>query len=335
MKKLFNITLLVLLFLSFASCNQDKSAPRKARSAGGTSEILVVTQNSNQWDGMIGDSIRNYFMQAQYGLPQPEPIAKLAHVNVSGFSDMFKAHKCILEIVIDTTLEKAVAETAVDKWAAPQRYIKVSAPNRLAWVTLFEQQKEIYKQWFDEVERARIMSIFRPSVDNDVVNAIAEKFGFTLTVPQGFYIGKSEPDFMWIRKELERSSACILIYQTPYLDTVQFSANSLVAFRNRMLQQYVPGPSEGSYMTTETEFVPPLRTYITDFPTEYAIELRGMWKVENDFMGGPFVSYSFVNPNNGKLVTLEGYYYEPNQKKRDQMLQLESILYSMKFVEQQ
>ena len=103
--------------------------------------------------------------------------------------------------------------------------------------------------------------------------------------------------------------------------------------RDVMLQQHIPGPSEGSYMGTETEFVPPLVTTVNDFPAGYAREMRGMWKVVNDFMGGPFVSYTFVNNKAGKLVTVEGFYYEPNQKKRNMMLQLEAIAYSLKFVE--
>ena len=330
-----NIVVLAAFLLAFAvtSCDEKQQTVRKDRSAGGTSEILIVTQNDEQWNGMIGDSIRYYFLDYQYGLPQPESINELAHINVSGFSDMFKKHKCIIEVEIKPEMEKATTETAVDLWAAPQRYVKITAPSSTAWVEQFESQKKTFKLWFDQVERTRIMNVFRPSVDNSIVNAIGKKFGFTLTVPQGFYIGKSEPDFMWIRKELERSSACILIYQTPYLDTAQFNKESLVAFRDRMLQQNIPGPLEGSYMKTETEFVPPMLTFASDFPTDYALELRGMWCVENDFMAGSFVSYSFVNPNTGNLVTVEGYYYEPNQKKRDQMLQLESILYSMKFTE--
>ena len=315
------------------ACEGEKTG-RKDRSAGGTAEILVVTQNDEQWNGMIGDSIKHFFLDYQYGLPQPEAQNDLAHINTKGFSDLFKKHKCILEVEIDPSVEKAKAETAEDLWAAPQRYVKITAPNSIAWVDLFDAQKEVYKLWFDKVERERIMSVFRPSVDNNIVNAIGKKMGFTLTVPQGFYIAKDEPDFMWIRKELERSSACLLIYQTPYLDTAQFNKNSLVAMRNMMLQKYVPGSFEGSYMSTETEFVPPLVKYVPDFPAGYAVEMRGMWKVENDFMGGPFVSYTFADDRTGNLVTVEGYYYEPNQKKRNQMLQLEAILYSLKFIEE-
>jgi hypothetical protein len=52
--------------------------------------------------------------------------------------------------------------------------------------------------------------------------------------------------------------------------------------------------------------------------------------VENDFMGGPFVSYTFVDEKRNRVVTLDGYVYAPNAPKRDLMIQLESIMYSMK-----
>lgn len=333
MKTILRITVVLTFALLFTACDENAKRTRQDRSTGGTAEIMVVVQNDDQWNGRIGDSLRHFFCDYQYGLPQPESRNELKHIKAAGFTDLFKKQKCILEVEINPSLEKAVAETAENLWAAPQRYVKISAPNITSWVELFDKQKEVYQQWFDVVERERIMNVFRSTKDDAVADAIAKKFGFTLTVPQGFFIAKNEPDFMWLRKELERSSACIMIYQTPYLDTVQFSENSLVAMRNMMLQKHIPGPSEGSYMSTETEFVRPLVTQVHDFPAGYTEEMRGMWKVENDFMGGPFVSYTFNDSRTGKLVTVEGFYYEPNQKKRNQLLQLEAILYSLKFVE--
>ena len=334
MKRHFNIIAIVALVVLVASCGDKSRTAKKDRSVGGTSEIMVVTQNDEQWNGRIGDSLRHFFLDYQYGLPQPESRNELAHINLAGFSDMFKKHKNIIEVEIKPSLEKAVAETAEDLWAAPQRYIKISAPDITSWVELFEKQKEVYQQWFDKVERNRILNVFRPTKDEAIAAAIARKFGFTLIVPQGFFIAKDEPDFMWIRKEQERSSACIVIYQTPYKDTLQFSTSSLVAMRDMMMQQYIPGPLEGSYMATETEFVPPMVTNVKDFPAGYTVEMRGMWRVVNDFMGGPFVSYTFADNRTGNLVTVEGYYYEPNQKKRNQLLQLEAIAYSLQFTEE-
>ena len=333
MKTQLRIVAIVLLACMMTACDQNRNRSGKDRSMGGTAEIMVVVQNDDQWTGRIGDSLRHFFCDYQYGLPQPESRNELKHIKEAGFTDMFKKHKCILQVVLDPSLEKAKAETAENQWAAPQRYVKISAPTITEWVELFDKQKEMYQQWFDKVERERILNLFRSTKDEPIEKAIANKFGFTLTVPQGFYIAKDEPDFLWLRKELEQSSADIVIYQTPYLDTLQFEKNSLVAMRDVMLQQHIPGPSEGSYMGTETEFVPPLVTTVNDFPAGYAKEMRGMWKVVNDFMGGPFLSYTFADNRTGKLVTVEGFYYEPNQKKRNMMLQLEAIAYSLKFVE--
>ncbi len=40
-------------------------------------------------------------------------------------------------------------------------------------------------------------------------------------------------------------------------------------------------------------------------------ELRGFWDVENDFMGGPFVSYSTLDEATGRVLTIDGYVYSP------------------------
>ena len=332
MKKIniFGMILFSALLLVVSACNEGKEGSRKDRSAGGTSEILVVTQNDEQWEGMIGDTIRSFFLQPQYGLPQPEAINKLAHINVSGFNDMFKKHKCLLLVEINPNLEKPVVETGEDLWSAPQRVMKIVAPDRTSWCRVFNEQKEAYKVMYDKVERDRIMSVLRPSNDVKITQRIKEKLGIDITIPAGFFISKDEPDFMWIRKELEKNSFGIFIYTTPYKDTLQLEMNSLVSLRDRMLQRYVPGPSDGSFMTTEKEFVPPIVNYISNYPTGFAAEMRGMWCLVGDYMAGPFISYTFPDNKTGNLVTLEGYVYYPNHDKRDDLLQLQSILYSVR-----
>lgn len=337
MKK-FNKTalfLLAMLMVAVTACSLDNEKPRKDRSAGGTSEILVVTQNDEQWDGMIGDTIRAFFLQAQYGLPQPEALNKLTHINVSGFSDMFKKHKCLLLVEINSNLDKPVVETGEDVWAAPQRVIKIIAPDRASWCQIFNEQKAAYKVMYDKVERDRILTVLRPSNDVNITQKIKEKMGFDITIPQGFFIAKDEPDFMWIRKELEKNSFGMFIYTTPYVDTMQLEWNSLISVRDRMMQKYVPGPTDGSFMTTEKEDMPPIVNYISNYPTGFAAEMRGMWCLVGDYMAGPFISYTFPDNRTGNLVTLEGYVYYPNHEKRDDLLQMQSLLYSVKMPEEE
>ena len=334
MKPMKSILLVALLAVGLTACDFGDGKPRKDRSAGGTSEILVVTQNEDQWDGMIGDTIRAFFQQSQYGLPQPEPLNKLTHINVDGFSDMFKKHKCLLLVEINPNLDKPVVETGEDVWAAPQRVMKIVAPNRTSWCQVFNEQKEAYKVMYDKVEPDRIMSVLRPSNDVKITQIIKEKMGFDMTIPSGFFISKDEPDFMWIRKELDKSSYGIFIYTTPYKDTLQLDRNNLISLRDRMTQQYVPGPTQGSFMTTDKVDVPPVVGYISTFPTGFAAEMRGMWCLVGDYMAGPFISYTFPDNRTGNLVTLEGYVYYPNHDKRDDLLQLQAILHSIRMPEE-
>ena len=58
-----------------------------------------------------------------------------------------------------------------------------------------------------------------------------------------------------------------------------------------------------------------------------------MWKVVNDFMGGPFISYTFVDPEHERVITLDGYVYNPNGLKRNFVRQLEAIFNTLKFEE--
>ena len=332
----FVSVLAIALFLSsLTSCDFSNNTPKKARSAGGTSELLVVTQNDEQWDGMIGDTIRAFFLQPQYGLPQPEALNKLSHINAAGFNDMFKKHKSLLIVEINPNLDKPVVETGEDVWAAPQRVVKIVAPNRASWCQIFNEQKEAYKVMYDKVERDRILSVLRPSNDVKITQRIKAKLGFDMIIPSGFFIAKDEPDFMWIRKELEKNSFGIFIYTTPYKDTLQLELNNLVTVRDRMMQRYVPGPSNGSFMTTEKEFVPPIINYTSNFPTGFAAEMRGMWCLVGDYMAGPFVSYTFPDNRTGQLVTVEGYVYYPNHDKRDDLLQLQSLIYSIRIPEEE
>jgi hypothetical protein len=95
-------------------------------------------------------------------------------------------------------------------------------------------------------------------------------------------------------------------------------------------QKYVKGPRDGSYMVIARLFEP--IAYDLKNNNNNVIELRGLWDLENGFMGGPFVSHSVYDSTRGRIVTVDGYIYHPNQKKRIKVKQLEAIIYSMEII---
>lgn len=311
------------------SCTSNRNGSNLPRSIGNTSEVLVVLQNQEQWDGTVGQVIRQYMEQEQYGMPQVEPLFKLSHIAVSNFSDLFKKHRNILIVEIDPSLASPSMEVFNDLWSSPQRIFKIKSPSNAQFGELFAKNEESVVQNFGEAERQRIMEVFNPTIKNDVSEEVLKKFRLNLGVPSGFYVAKSTEGFMWLRKEVPDYSQGIFIVSEPYHAEAQFSTESITARTNRELRKNVPGSVDGSYMIVDTTFMPPKALQVTNYPFKFAIETRGMWNVANDFMGGPFVSYTFTDQGNKRIITLVGYVYYPNHTKRDLLRQMEAILYSV------
>ncbi|PKP52243.1 MAG: hypothetical protein CVT92_09945 [Bacteroidetes bacterium HGW-Bacteroidetes-1] len=328
-----NLRLYFLFFsgILLLSCNEPQQ--RIARSVGATSEILVVTQNLKQWQGSEGEALRAYFEQDQYGLPQSEPIFKLTNINVVNLSEMFKKHRNLIVVEIDPKLDKAVVETRSDLWSKPQRVIKITAPDTISWMEAFDANKEGFKILFDRSERERLMNIFKPTAKLKVMEPIQKKFGVKLIVPEGFYVAKDETNFLWVRKETNDFSQALIFYSIPYRDTLALTPQQVIRVRDSVVKQHIPGPSAGSFMSTDKEFILPQVKNTIHFITDFAVETRGVWNVEGDFMAGPFVSYTIIDQRNSRLLTLEGYVYAPNKPKRDHLRQLEAILYSLEIEE--
>ena len=331
MKKLQLFALIIAALMAFTSCSDKKIENRKDRSVGGTSEILFVTQNDEQWNGQMGQAVRDFFEQEQYGLPQPEMTFRVAHINVTALNDMFKKHRNLIigEIVPDLT--NPIIESQNDWQSAPQYAIKIKAKDAESWVKVFDTQKDELKNIFDNNERARFMDFFRPMVNVKVIESLKATYGITMTVPEGYYVAKNENYFTWLRKEEADKSLGLIIYQLPYKSTNDLSEERIIKKTDSITKKYIPGPAEGSYMTLDKEFVKPVFKVIPDFPAGYAVEMRGLWITENEFMAGPYVSYTIVNPEANKLICVEGYVYYPNKSKRDLLRQLETIIWSLKF----
>ena len=332
MKKITFFTLILAVLTLFSACSDKKKELNlKDRSVGGTSEVLFVTQNDEQWNGQMGQAVRDFFEEEQYGLPQPEKTFRVAHININALNDMFKRHRNLIIAEINPELTNPVLETQADWMSSPQYAMKIKAKDAASWIRVFESQKDELKKKFDSNERERFMTFFRPQADPKAIQTVKNVFGCSMIVPDGYYVAVNKDHFMWLRREEADKSFGLLIYERPYKDESDLSEERLMKVRDSLTKIYIPGPTDGSYMTLDKEFIKPAFTTIADFPAGYAVEMRGLWVTEGEYMAGPYVSYTVVNPTATKLVTVEGFIYYPNKAKRDLLRQLESILWSLKF----
>ncbi|MBE0652057.1 MAG: DUF4837 family protein [Bacteroidales bacterium] len=336
MKKKIFISLIIafsFMLAGLSSCNSNilQNNTSKPNSIGTTAEVLVILQNDGQWSDSIGINIRKYFQASIYGLPQSEPTFKLLHIDKNNFNNLFQTQRDIFMVNIDPKVKDPKIEIQKDVWAFPQTVITLTAPSEQSFVDVFKDRHDLFIERFMKSERKVIQDIFRSAMNWKVMSRIQGEFGFTMIVPEGFYVAKEHPGFMWVRYESNYYSQGFIIISQPYVDTAQFSRESILTRIENNQMKFIPGPSEGSYMAIDRKFLIPEYTPIYDFPRPYAVKVDGLWKVEKDFMGGPFVSYTFTDPKSKNIITLFGYVYYPNHPKRDLMLQVESILYSVDY----
>ncbi|MBU1014230.1 MAG: DUF4837 family protein [Bacteroidetes bacterium] len=326
---LWSVFILCLSAFLFQSCSKPNGLPH---STGKTLEMIVVTNNKEQWNSSVGQAIKSFFGQEQIGLPQSEALYSMVNLPEEAFIKMYQSNRDILIIDISEKITNAQIENKKDFWASPQRVIKISAPNNESFFKIFDENKEGILELFNQVERERMINAFKTAQNVGISNALSEKFNFSLILPSAYKIAKQDSNFMWIRKETLEDSQGIIIYSYPYLHENAFEKDIIINVRNMMTKRYIPGPADGSFMKVADQVIFPI-TKTVNFNNLYAIETRGLWETEGDYMGGPFLSYTLVDEANNRVITLDSYVYAPSQNKRDLLKQLEAILYSFKMAD--
>ena len=317
-------------FITTQSCDYSKSA--LPRSLGKTLELLVVTNNKEQWNGRMGKTIQECFGQLFVGLPEWEPMFDIFYLPQEAFGDIYKPNHLIFIADIDSKLKEPIVETRYNLWAAPQRVVKISAPNIDSFIQAFDENKEGIMELYQQVSRERILKFFKTAEAKKAKKTLNKTFNMNLILPSGFRVAKRVKDkFIWIRKETNTFSQGLMIYTYNYTDTNAFETKKIISYRNSLTKLHIPGPVDNSYMKVADEFIEPEVSEI-NFLDMYAIETRGLWNVYNDFMGGPFLNYTFVDEENNRVVTIDAFVYAPKDKKRIHMKEMEAILYSLEFL---
>lgn len=295
---------------------------------GGTGEVLVVMDQFN-WNNSVGELLKDILMEEYPGLPQSEPFFDVIQVTAASFDGVYQFHRSIVLTTISSELEPRIRYRE-DVWAKPQIMVQLEAPTSTALKELISENEDQIKGFLVQYDRNRLMNVYKESKDPAIQKDIAEHHQIRLAIPRGYNLDFSKEDYTSVSIEAPDLSQVIQIYEYPAAGPEDLNVAKIIEERNNFTKKYTRGPREGSYMTISKMFRPiayDLRNNGMD-----VIELRGLWELENGYMGGPFVSHSVYDANRNRIITVDGYVYHPNQKKRVMMRQLEAIIYSMEIM---
>lgn len=313
--------LLFFVSLLFFSCkNSDHHSPRKT---SGKINAISVIIDDQLWNGDIGDSIRNKFASPVIGLPQEEPLFNINQYPAKLLEGFMTDTRSI--IVVKKATENKF-EIHKDQYAAPQNVFHISGKTAADIIKSIEKNYPKMIQIIKEAEIAEAQRINAQSLIDPKI--IFNKFRTTIEIPTGYAYVLQKSNFTWLKKEIIGGNTSLLIYQVP-LKTINNKGDlisCIVKMRDSIGKLFISGKDFNTYMLTEEAYAPYLSKSNHNGKETY--ETKGTWQLNNDFMSGPFINYSIVDPDNDRILVLEGFCYAPSKDKRDLMHELESIIKS-------
>ena len=320
----------VIALAALCSCNQKKARhallPNISGKAG---EVIVVIDKAN-WEGAVGNALRDSLTCETPYLPQREPLFTLANVPQSGFTNMFQIHRNIIMVNISSSVTEPGVVYRKDVWARPQTVININAADAESAVRLIQENSAYITATLEQAERDRIIANSKRYEERKLAPVVTEMIGGSPHFPSGYQLKKKTADFIWIAYEVQYVTQGILIYKYPVAEGENMlDPDNLLEKTNEVLKNNVPGMFDNTYMTVSS-FAKPTVEYKKYKGLEFA-EMRGFWEVYNDYMGGPFVSHSFYSRDGKDVIVLLGFVYAPKYDKRQYLRQVESVIYSFEW----
>jgi hypothetical protein len=326
-----SILLLSLIsIILITGCSKQDKRGMLPMVSGRPGEILLII-DPYLWESNLGQFFTDFCDVPVDALPADEPSYTMIHIPYDGFNRIFKGHRNIIMTDISDQHNEPRIIVQHNVWAYPQLLIKVIGPKDKTTIAYLNENSAMLRNLLQVDERNRTIENYRKNRAKGIDEMLKQKHQVSISVPIGYDVGVDSSDFVWLTHEVADMTQGILIYYYPYTDTNTFSSDYLVNRRNEFTRRFVPGPVDGSYMKTESEYPVIFRENVKN--GDYMAELRGLWRLEKAFMGGPFISHTILDEPRNRVVTVEGFVYAPRLDKRLYVREVEAILYTFDIVD--
>jgi len=333
------LRILILIIIVSVHLSCENSSDNLPGYSGKSGEVVVV-MDKGYWNSTAGKTIKSIIGKAQYGLPQGEPLFDITNIPHRSFTRIFQVHRNIFIANISDEFvgKEPFIEVKKSVWSKGQLVIQISSPDQKGFISLLAKHAEDISRHFLTEEIKRLTAKNRKFGSTKLSETLKAKHGFSLIFQEKTKLVAEGENFAWFRLERERPaegyehqiSQGIMVYYYNYTDTGMLTTARLLAVRDSITKQYIPGPTAESYMITSDKLFLP-ESHEINFSGTYAIETRGLWRMENYFMGGPFVSLTTVDERKQRVITIDGYVFAPQFSKRDYLREVEAVIKSLEY----
>lgn len=311
----------VVMATLLVSCANGDGKRVLSESVGNINNVKVIV-TKEQWQGTIGDALRDVLADPVYGLPREEPKFAIDQIPPDAFGGFLRKNRIYIQI---KAADSATVTIVKDAYARHQTGVIITGSSQMQIANLIiDNEEKIVTALKDQELEANQRRIRKALKKTD---SLQSTFGVKLNFPNAYRYAEQKSDFFWMRKDLKRSGNMnITVYEVPLdvIDKDTITIKNIVRMRDSIGGKKIP-VDDGRFIT-EGAFSPYLQE--TEIDGKFAYETKGVWEVDGRYMAGPFVNYAIRDDANNRYLILEGFIFSPSQDQRDNMFELESILKS-------
>lgn len=324
-------TALILLAaaLSLTACKKENFFPT---ASGRPYEVLVV-MDSTDWKAPHGRALFDVLDTDVPMLPQSERSFRISQTEVKDFDRVLNIFRNIIIVNIDPRqFTRTKMKFTRDKWAMEQIVLTINSPSEEEFRNFCVEHRQDIVDFLTRTEMNRLVKELKQKHSKVTFDLAKQIFDCEIFAPKELQSYKKGKNFVWTSNNTASGLENIVIYSYPYEGPQTFNKEYLCHKRDSVMQVNLPGEKPGMYMQTDTlcTVVRPIVVH-----NNYAMEMRGLWIMRNDCMGGPYVSHHRVDTENNRVIVVEGFVYAPEKMKRGLIRRLEGSLYTLKLPEEQ
>ena len=326
MKKISYLAVAILV-VSLTSCRPKSGGGgiKVDNFSTGKAGEMILAIDTGYWSKTAVSAIYEVLQQPQPAINQIEPMFDVILCSNDGYRASFMRHRNIVQFDYNPEYSGNSFEILRNPVTTPQVHVKIRGNSQDSCLALFlAHQEEIVKAMYDN-DIARLQNAHRKLNSPELEKKIKEKFDLTMTIPDGYSVGREEKDFLWLLYRTPKNDRFVMIYKSP---RYPLSAKNVVAARDSVTKAYIQGAVLGAYpKVAELEGFPLVQNLQIRYHN--GLELRGFWESVRDKMGGPFYSFTQISPDSTSCITVDGFVYAPLENKRDYLREVEAIVKSI------
>lgn len=332
-RNLFYFTTLICSALIFLSCENANKEPKQTNrsflvpmSSGNPYEVMVVADDSI-WERYAGRALDVVLNKPLKGLPQEESTFHVSRITPDNYDRITNLFRNIIIFKIGREYSEPRFRLLRDEFSTPQMIMTIQGPSVSEVSTFITEQTDFIIKFFSDEEINRAAREFHDEHNIKFAKKVKEMFGCEFYIPVDINKMKIGDNFIWASNDALTGIQNIVIYSYPYATEKVFRRGVYIALRDSFMKANIPGGKPNQYMATDKDHVDVKNITVRG---EFAQEARGLWHMENDAMGGPFVAHSMIDTINNRVIVAEGFVYAPDKMKRTMIRRLEAALYTLR-----